>query len=148
MANNTLEQIKREAAKALIAQPLGVQIGADTLKMQRPTLRTIIAMSEQIYLLKEAEAKKKGIAEYAKPIGKIYATMLLGRPKAINLVAKWRFRRMVRRIEERYTPQELLTSLGEIFAKMGVQDFFVLTTSLTILNEREVVTSETTAHGR
>ena len=148
MKKKTIEEIKREAARVLIGQSLEVHIGADTLKMQRPTLRTIIAMSSLIYELKDAQNKTKTIAEYAKPVSKIFATMLLGRPKTLNLVAKFRFKRMVRRIEETYTPQELLASLGEIFAKIGVQDFFVLTTSLTILNEREVVTKETTAHGQ
>ncbi len=143
------------AADAILTAPLKVRIGRDTLEIERPTIRTFIAVSRAIADLPMVEMKEGkeiscviSYAEHAKPIGKIFATMLMGAHKHESPLFRWRKRRLADKILDTYSPSDLSKALGDLLVALEVRDFFVLTTSLNEVNLIKTEVVKTTQYGQ
>lgn len=154
------QNIKQRTARAILAKPIRVKIGNDSYTIARPTIRTLICVSEEISKLPEFrfEHGKElsgtiAFARHAKNIGLVLATLMLGvkpyyRPvsKAINTIRKkW----LSEKLLTCYTPSELAIALTSLIMEMQIGDFFTITTSLNEINL--IKTSKevgTTASGR
>lgn len=150
-----IRRTQRRSADAILAAPLKVHIGGDTLTMARPTIRTFIAASRAIAELPLADVQEGkeisciiSYARHSTPIGKIFATMLLGARKWESPLFRWRKRRLADKILDTYSPADLSTALGEVLMALEVRDFFVLTTSLNEVNLIKTEVVKTTASGR
>ena len=139
--NKKQQATARKAADTIIDAPIKVNIGNDTLEVHRPTLRTLVAVSAAINRMPLIEIREgKEIqsvihqAQYCGCIADIFAILILGARRDTNLWHELRFRRLRNKILDRYTPHELESALGKLFAEMELADFFALTTSLSGIN--------------
>lgn len=136
------KKIEVKAADTILSNQIVIKIGKDSYKVNRPTLRTMIAASREISLLPELKIVKgkeaSSIISYAKDskqIGIIIATLVIGvRKNLFSFLNRIRIRRLARKVLNQYTPSELSNSLASLFSLLEIQDFFVLTTSLNEIN--------------
>lgn len=135
------QETGRKAAEMLIDSPIKVKIGKDELDVHRPTLRTLVAVSAEINKMPELALKSGAeiqsvinYAQYCERIADIFALLIVGARKRIDFLHRIRLYRMRERILDKYTPKELESALGALFAEMEIADFFALTTSLTGIN--------------
>lgn len=148
--------IQQKTAQAVLEKPLTVKIGKDSYTMARPTLRTLINVSEEISKIPVFKAEKDrelssaiAFAKHAGNMGNVLATMILGEKPAYKIMAKAvhsiRKKMLAEKLLAYYTPSELSLALTAIVVEMQIGDFFALTTSLNEINlirtSGEVVTT-------
>ena len=138
---NKNKNIARKAAETAVEADIVVKVGEHTLKVKRPTLRTLISVSAEIsklpkFVMQEGKELTSviGYAKYCKSIGKVIALLILGARKNTNIIHKFLLWRMENRILDKFTPKELEQALSALFAEMQLADFFRVTIFLNETN--------------
>lgn len=126
-----------KAAETAIEKDITLEFDGKKVRMKRPTLRTLIAVSAEICKLPEfAPTSGKEItsalayAKESKPLAKIIAMLMCGVKKDVCFWHKFSLWRTQSKVMDNYTPKELNVLLGRLFAEMNLTDFFLITTSL------------------
>lgn len=131
------------ASEAILGSSIEIKIGGKTYKCNRPTIMTMIEVSRLINLYPSVSIDKNNavkqlltIAKDAEPIGLIVATLITGYEKNSlrGIMLNLRRKILARNILNHHTCSEILEALGELLARLEIQDFFAITTSLSIVN--------------
>lgn len=140
-------RIESQAADVVFNRKSSLIVGGQTFTFPRPTIATLIAVSEVIAELPDKQldpdrifSESLAIAPDCRPIGRIAAILLLGarRGKSSSPLkeALWRLKisRYGRKLLRSLTPEEMKDLILGVLDGAKVGSFFGLTTSLIEVN--------------
>lgn len=146
-------EVQAKVSKTILQQVTEVRLGGKAYRVAPPTVGTLIMVSEIISQLPQEREIRKGrekqdILAGAKDFGllpEIIAVLVLG-AKEINyngrnmLIAKMRRRRyekLVGKIRDSASPEEIASVTAPMLDSLQLKDFFVVTTFLQGINLTE-----------
>ncbi|MCM1079698.1 MAG: hypothetical protein NC344_10195 [Bacteroidales bacterium] len=160
--------IEKRTSEAVLQQPAVIKIGKEEYRMPKPTVGTIIMVSELVSSLPYSINADEDILHHVlanardmKPLGRIVAVLLLGAQAVVaeekkGLSARI-FRRGRRRADElaekvllELSPREMAEIVAKAIESLDIAFFFGIITSLTRVNVLMPTkkASQTTVSGR
>lgn len=163
---DTQQTIEQQVAGAILQRPQEIAIGKHAYRYPRPTLGTLILVSEEISKLPDVHFDENGSivvetlkhARKYKGLYRVISTLLLGSKRLAhshNIFHNLRTRRTQRRLErgiaDELSPSEAKALLVGLLEQIECADFFAVTTFLqeiSVTKPRRKVETKTTASGQ
>lgn len=162
-----MKTIESKVAETILQKEIEIKVGGATYMMQKPTIATLILVSEEVSKLNmtiETSENAMGAvllnAKNGKAIAKIAAILILGAKRAKDGEYKWWqfWRKQGQELEDltmtmlEHSPSELYSIVQKCISNGELVDFFALTTFLTTTNllktKGEVETTATQSGGK
>ena len=156
------KRVEQAVSETILQKPVSVKIGDKEFKIEKPSISTLILVSEEISKLPVSDLRNNQIAvstlanaRHCKGIGRIVAIMILG-AKAIGRQGRLKLRfwekdklnELSNYILDNCTSTELNDIFQQTLGRFDIGVFFSLITFLNDINLLSQTKTETTAYGQ